>query len=275
MCGGLVAQYADSCYGQVARSSGNAADCGAIVDADLMGACYVSIAESSMDYATCANAGEPYASGCEEKIALELQDRRLCSGISNSTYAIECSSIINTRIAAATLSSAPCINVTRSSDKPLTQTIIENLTDSGILGYHPSGVSALSTIPLLPNVTYTARDFCYTLVANISRNFSLCNLVSAGIAREICTSGSAASSNSTANYTQLIAGCSEEGTYAQQCIDSVRMTQAVKAMNASICGQLGTQSTVCYTLLASTYKNASYCNYISDTSQQSACVSGS
>ncbi len=53
------------------------------------------------------------------------------------------------------------------------------------------------------------------------------------------------------------------------------MVQAIKTMNASICGQLCAQQSPCYTVLASTYKNASYCNYISDASQKGACVNGS
>ena len=54
------------------------------------------------------------------------------------------------------------------------------------------------------------------------------------------------------------------------------LARAIKTMNASICGQLGAQQgPVCYTVLASTYKNASYCNYISDASQRGECVNGS
>ena len=206
MCSGLPSPYADTCYSQVAQGSKNATTCASIVNASARSSCSVSVAEAAENYTLCGSAAEPYSSRCEEEVALYMREPKLCSGIANRTYAAECLSILNTRTAAASLSFAPCANVTASANKNVTETIIANLSEGALPAYAFNITSAVESVTFLPNVSYTARDFCYTLVANMSRNSSLCSRVSPGVANEFCLREAAApsnlTSNSTENYTQ-------------------------------------------------------------------------
>jgi hypothetical protein len=278
ICGSLPAgQYADDCYAQVAHKTGVGNDCMQIGNSSARSACVTGIAVPAKNYSLCGSADEPYASRCEEKVALLLYDGSLCRGISEATYRDACSSITDIRLAITSNDFSHCRNVSDSHDKNFTNNIIGNFSYGALPGYEVNSTAMLGSISFLPNTTYTPRDFCYSVLAYKSGNFSLCSSVSAGTARDLCAYRSTTfSSNSTANYTQQLQGCDNAGAYRQSCITSLTISEAVKTMNSTMCGRIDTQSGVtCFTLLASTYKNSTYCGYISDSSQRSMCLSGS
>jgi hypothetical protein len=278
MCGNLPAgQYADACYVQVARKTGSGNDCMLIGNSSSRSSCVTDIAIPAKNYSLCGSADEPYASRCEEKVALLLYDGSLCSGIPDAAYRDTCSSIINIRLAITSNDFSRCRNVSDSHDKNFTNNIISNFSYGALPGYAANSMAALGSISFLPNITYTPRDFCYSVLAYNLGDFGLCSSVSAGTARDLCAYRSATfSSNSTANYTQQLQACEQAGAYRQSCITSLTVSEAVSSMNATMCGRVDTQSGVtCFTLLASTYKNSTYCGYISDSSQRSVCLSGS
>lgn len=268
--------YADSCYIQVAEKSGNSGTCNSIQNASVLGLCVSTLAVANNDSSACRLAGEPLASSCEEKIALRLNNQSICSSISNSSLSIACGSIINTRLALLARNAGYCTNVTDLTDKNITGMIIQNLTAGSEMGGNAQYKALESTIYLLPNVTYTARDYCYTALAAQLTNSALCANVSAGEATNVCELQSGAYANTTENFTSALAACSYAGTFSKQCVQSVTLAEAVRTRNVTLCSQLqnGLDAS-CFSLLASTYMNATYCSYISNATAESSCVSGS
>jgi hypothetical protein len=278
ICAYAKGTYADACYLLLANKTGNGSLCSSIQNSSIMDSCILMSAGAKNDYALCGNATQPYASLCERTIALRLHEGTLCNGILNDTDRIECTSIIGMENAFSLNAWKGCSNVTNSSaDKNVTTYIINNVTIStGLSAEYNSGIS-LSALSFLPNMTYTARDFCYSEIAAKLMNSSLCGSVSSGRAMDLCIlqSNSSASSKNTANYTQLLSSCSQSGIY-EQCVQAISLVNAVNGKNVSICSKLSNGlDTECYALLASTYKNASYCSYITDAMKKNACISGS
>jgi hypothetical protein len=278
ICAYAQGAYADSCYLLVANKTGNGKICGSIQNSSAMDSCILMSAEAKNDYALCSNATQPYASLCERTIALRLHEGALCNGITNDTTRVECTSIISMENALSLDSWKDCGNVTGSSaNTNVTAYIISNATMwAGISTEYNSSLS-LSAMSFLPNMTYTASDFCYSEMAAKLMNSSLCGSVSSGEARNLCImqSNITANSNKTANYTQLLSSCSQSGVYSE-CVQAISIAKAVNSKNVSACSQLSNGlDTDCYTMLASTYKNASYCSYITNATKKSACISGS
>lgn len=270
---GSSGPYSDSCYAQVAERTSNAGTCADVQNGTLMGSCISYVATAEGNYTLCTTAGEPYSSICKAGIAVSLGNATLCQPVVNATYHAICSSVIGIRLASFTNNAAYCVNVSSSEDKNLTNYIIANAT----AGQPSQSSYLLSSLSLLPNTAYTARDYCYITVASQTANPALCANVSAGEAADVCSSqASAGTGNYTANFTQALAACEQAGSYAQACEESVIISQAVNTNNSTLCAQLsGGQDATCYSLLASTYNDSSYCGSISNSSERSACIANS
>ncbi|MDE1873721.1 MAG: hypothetical protein KGI04_01205 [Candidatus Micrarchaeota archaeon] len=279
LCGYASGAYADSCYSQVAQQTGNESACGSISNGTTLGLCVAAIASANDDYQGCASAGEPYASSCQADVAVKLDNESLCTGIGNSTYATVCASVIGIRKAQLTENASYCGLVTASIDRNLTSYIILNAS-AGTSTASVQGSFALGSLPFQQNATYTARDYCYISLAAETANGTLCGKVTAGAATDACISQATAAANYTASgnesLSSLLSACASTGAYAQQCQESVILSQAINTMNATLCSQLASgQADACYTLLASTYANSSYCGYISNAGERSNCTAGS
>jgi hypothetical protein len=170
--------------------------------------------------------------------------------------------------------------VTGSANGNVTGSILSKLNESSTLG---SATQNMTVSPaylfFIPNVTYTARDYCYFQLAQQLSEPALCSNVSVGEAKRLCIMQANLTatfySNSTANYTQLLASCTQLGSYSQVCTQAAQLAQAVGTRNATLCGKLqSTMSLTCYAALASKYMNATYCNYIQNATEKSACVGG-
>ncbi len=276
ICGYEPVSFADSCYVQVAEKSNSTSMCSGISNRSVFGECIDVTAVASGNYSACAGAEEPYASRCAAGVAVKLGNEALCASISNSTYESECTSIIAMRAAFATSNAMLCSEVSASYDRNVSGYIIRNVS-AGVSAAYAQAGTALDVLAFLPNVTYTARDYCYITLATSSSNPALCQNVSAGDAATLCNEqASTSSTNVTENFTALLAACASTGAYAQGCADYVTLSQAVKTRNATLCARLPTgQDAECYTLLASTYSNSAYCSEISNASYRQSCISGS
>jgi hypothetical protein len=280
VCGYVQGPYADNCYALVAEKSDNVTTCGSISDNASQGACVSLIAVPQQNYTACAQAPEPYASKCIERIALQTNNQSICSYASDNDTQTECSSILAIRNATGSGNATYCEEVTDTSNRTINDQIIANFssaTNSSAYANNQSGYF-LSSLAMLPNVTYTAMDYCYTTLAVQTSNPGLCDNVSSGEVQSICqtAAGAQSASNTTANYTQELAACAQTGSYMQECDESVTLAQAVLTENATMCATLPSAlGTQCYTLLASTYNDTSYCGYIYNATAHDSCVSGS
>lgn len=279
VCSYIKAGNSDSCYSQVAAKSNNSATCASIINSSIRNSCIIGIAIAKLSFSTCGTASEPYGSRCTEEVALKTSNLTLCGSVRNSTYRLFCTSEINTEYAITKNSPSFCANVTNSTNKNLTSYILLNFTST----YNPAAYQNVSiyssSLEFLPNTTYTPRDYCYTTLASQLGSNALCSKVSAGESRNLCflqTIRYPSLANATANYTAQLAACNNAGSYAQQCIQSLELAQAIKTRNTTICGRLpGTQAGTCFSLLADTYSNSTYCNYITNATQKSSCISTS
>ncbi len=276
LCSYENGSYADSCYSQVAMASNNTAECDGIKSPEVFGACVAYTASARDNYTACTQAAQPYSDRCIANIAVKLDNSTICGMMSNATFGSECSSIIAIRGAFSTKNATLCSAASSSSDSSVVDYIISNVSGSTTGSSLQTG-SAISAAIFLPNSTYTARDYCYTTLATSTGNTALCLNVSAGEAKTLCTEeAGAVSSNSTANFTQILASCSSAGAYAQQCTSAVILAQAVSTQNATLCTELAqNQEYNCYSLLASTYSNSAYCSGIGNSTEMQACITGS
>ncbi len=276
MCANEQGRYADSCYAQIAEKTDQSATCASIANGSARSMCITFIARAQNNSGLCQQANEPYASACTETVALRFGNLTLCSQIKNSTDSAVCYSVLNTRSAVSFKSPAYCRNVSNTTNRNVTLLVIQNLNSGLNASSLSSNFSFTGSLAFLPSISYTPRDICYTDLASIRQNYSLCNSVSAGTARVLCGIGANATVNSsTANLTSLEKSCNNLGSYAQECIQSAILSQAVKTQNATMCTQLGSALKVdCYSLLASTYSNATYCSNISNASEKNSCISG-
>ena len=274
ICGTEPAQYSDACYSAVAENTSDVQTCSGVQNATQRAACVLDIATSTLDYAACAGIAEPYASQCTASIAVRLDNASICSGINNLTYGAECASIIGTKEALETGNAQYCGSVSASTDKNATAYVLENITSLGMGSATLS--EALSTMLLIPNITITPRDVCYMELAGMTLNSSLCSGVSQGYALSTCeieASSRSGGASSPANYTAQLAACQSLGQYANACTNSLMLEHAISTRNATLCGELpGSLTDTCYSLLASTYNDTSYCDYITNASVSSQCT---
>lgn len=276
VCGYEQGSYEDLCYAQVAESANSVGTCKRVQNESTRDSCLAAVAVATGNYSSCSLASEPTASSCAESVGLSLNNLSICSSIPNLTDAATCKSIVSTRRAELTGNPDYCANVTESSDKNVTVFIVSTLNANLALGAGSQNTLLPGALLFVPNVTYTARDYCYSQLAQQLSNPGLCSNVSAGEATSFCklqASSTATTSNSTANYTQLLAACAQLGSYSRACTQSATITQAISTRNATLCGELqGALNLACYTALASKYMNASYCNYIYNATEHSVCV---
>lgn len=277
ICGEEQGQYADSCYSEVASKTGNVTLCSSVQNETSRTYCVFGIAVTSADYSACSGIPEPYASACEANIAVHAGNESMCAGIGNYTYNAECSSIIGIENALETGAGSYCGAASTSDNANITAYVLDNITSRN-LGTSTLDSSLLSAL-LLPNTTITPRDLCYLELAGQTLNASLCNSVTPGYAQNTCTIESSQypyNASTGGNYTQQLASCSSLGQYAGACADSIMLEHAVATENTTLCGQLPSSlADTCYELMASTYNNTSYCSYITNANESSACVQNS
>lgn len=284
VCGYMRGAYASDCYSRVALGKNDSSICNAIENNTGAYACTAAVAINKSDASLCYGIGEPYRTTCIREIASAMNNQTLCSAISNSTKADECASVIGLKDMLYLKDAGYCRNVSASADNRITGRILTNFT-SGL------NSSLLSTSGLvfgifsaMPGLAYTARDVCYFVAAYLLKDGSLCGGISNSTVMGYCSAyagqygpqpgaGAGNLTNTPFNYTQLISACSNAGNYTQTCAQVLELVKALRDRNASICGQLsGMLGTDCYMLLAGMYKDAGYCDSITNASQRGACV---
>ncbi len=276
VCGLATGSYSTECYMQIAQNTGNSTMCSELGSGALESQCVMPIAVREDDYGLCEKISEPYLSKCVEQIALQSDNATLCGNVANATDEMYCTSLLGIKSALDFKSAEYCLNVSSEDNPNFTSSIIVNFTTPKNATAQPTTELVTSFLPFTPNVTFTARDFCYTALATATYNTSLCDSVTYGEGRTLCVDQATKITNTTASYSTEIAGCSALGSYSEQCIEGVELSEAVQTKNVSICAQF--QEPIndnCYAEIASTYKNSTFCSYISNSTEESLCVSNS
>lgn len=279
ICGLMPGSYADSCYVQAANKAMNGSICYKAQNLSQRYACAYPIAVAQANYQMCQGLGEPYGSNCNYGIALSTNDTAICGGIANQTLSSACTAVLYTRKAIATYNATYCANVPDTTNTTVVNQVYSHVSYN-LTGISLTGGSFLSSFAL--QSSNSARSVCYAFVAAGSRNGSLCYNIANATAKEACViqltkkyNASGYSANQSSNYSQLSKACQQLGGQAQLCQDYALIPLAVATKNVSICAGLPQGIDVqCYAALAVSYKNVSYCSYIKNASESSACKNG-
>jgi len=269
ICSNLNGLYAASCYEAVAYSSGNSLICKEAL-ASYMPAgigCIEHFANLTGNSTLCNLLSGQNFQNCIFDAALSSGNTSLCSfaGANEST----CISSISLSDALKYKNIFLCKYVSPSANASTVHSILSNSRvkiNETLVGY------SFSLISYGYNVS--ARDICIINVAEELGNKSYCTLLNSSIAEQLCYQSVAPSPVSKqVNYTALLNSCSNAGSFAGICRASILVSEAISTKNASLCNELNqTLSWDCFTTLARTYDNVSYCGYIKNATVNNACI---
>ena len=271
------ADYAGRCYLGVGLETLNYSLCADISDNASASSCALGIANATGSAEPCSILGGAYKDSCVTRSAVNSLDKGSCAYASNSSSAYICSSAVGFSMAAKFRNASYCAEVQPSSDQNITGMVLY-YSNTGISPESPVGYIESSDINL------SARDLCYIDMASILRNGSYCNELHNATSVSICnstlssgllvnTSAVNSVNASKANYTQMLNECPAGSSYSLVCRDNVLLFMAIETRNASVCTGLGPNLSIsCYDYLAQTYGNVTYCAYLSNATENSACV---
>jgi len=281
-----------SCFSNLAYSTGNASIC-SYLSGSYAASCYQSVAYKLSNASICQYAistYEPIGISCIEYFVnktgnislcnpLPYEDKQTCAffGALNSQNLSACELAgPNTSLCFSSVSLSRaiyykdisyCYNVSASANKTFIGNIIsysKAKPNSTVLGIFSS----------MLNYNITARDLCILSVAQELGNKSYCSMFNSSIMQATCSElVSPVQSSKEVNYTSLLQACASAGNFADTCRTLVLISEAVSNKNISICKALNqTASWQCFTTLARTYKNISYCGYITNATVNNACI---
>ena len=283
-----------SCFSNLAYSTGNASIC-SYLSGSYAASCYQSVAYKLSNASICKyaiSAYEPIGASCIEYFVNKTGNISLCNSLpyndkqtcaffgalnSQNLSACElagpnmslCSSSVSLSRAIYYKDIFYCYNVSASTNKTFISSIISHSKaklNSTIMGI---GFSSIL------DYNITARDLCMLSVAQELGNKSYCSMFNSSIIQSACYElvSPVHPSSSEVNYTSLLQACSSAGSFTNTCRTLVLISEAVSNKNISICKTLNqTASWQCFTTLARTYKDVSYCGYITNATVNNACI---
>ena len=274
ICSLIPQQYSGACYSGIAEATLNASIC--TNAAGYASECIGYVANATKSYAACNLLGVDGSQGCIAKVAIASDNITACRSIDNASVESACASIINLKLAKATLDPSYCANVSETENQSMESTMLSQANySSGIFGIPETYTFAAEYLGS------SLRDICYYDVAYGSSNQSACGYISNSTLSDLCsssinnlTSPAASTFNGTINYTALNKYCMQEpAPYYQGCLNAVSISKAVVEKNISICGsQNSTFEYNCYAAVAQAYHNTTYCSYITNATASSICI---
>jgi len=282
-----------ACFSNLAYSTGNASIC-SYLNGSYAASCYQSVAYKLSNASICqyaVSSYEPIGASCIEYFVNKTGNISLCNSLpqndkqtcvffgalnSQNSSACElagpnmslCFSSVSLSRAIYYRNISYCYNVSASTNKTLLSNIIlysKVKPNSTILGIFSS----------MLNYNITARSLCMLSVAQELGNKSYCSMFNNSIMQSACYQlvSPVQPSSSEVNYTSLLQSCSSAVGFASTCRTLILISEAVSNKNVSICKTLNqTASWQCFTTLARTYKNVSYCGYITNATINNACI---
>lgn len=277
ICGFISGSLKIDCYTNIAKATNNESLCtvAATIDPSSGGECSLAIVNSTGDYTICGGISEPYKDKCFFKAATKASNLQLCGSISSSSIMAACNSTILLDQAYYTSNISYCARVSNSLSKSFIQDVVTN-TSAVFANLGRNFSNILSELAILPGQNLSSRDLCYiSLAYKLKSNTycsyasqegeSLCNMV----ANQTAGNLSAASTN----FTAMLNSCKQLTQYQSFCTTYVLLDKAVATRNVSICSGFPTfTSWQCYDSLAKTYSNATYCSYITNSTQNNECL---
>lgn len=282
ICSYLPSPNSDSCYVNIGETVLDPKTCLKASNRTLSDACILYISNQSYSPALCNIVNNQSEPECLTNLALRLNNQNLCQGIKTQVGRNICSSSLNFKSAISLDDIHYCDIITNSTDQNVTQLILLNATRYSNFTNASSGSSlsgSINYLRFIPNVSFSARDLCYTSVASSNANASECLLIKNVSKQTLCINvirGPAINqtlNNTRVNYTELLKSCYLNNTYNQTCRDYVLLFKAIQTKNASICGSFDLEAGYqCYLSIARQYNDTKYCSYIANITLERECV---
>ncbi len=275
ICSYLHGSQSEECVSGIALASGNPSLCSSLsYNGSFYAQCVISTGMSSHTASYCLSLSEPYLSSCVYTIAeaSNFSSVSECGYITNSSLRGECDAKSYYEEALKSRNASYCADLPSA----LNSTLVSYMAGASARVIGVSNASA--TLPYL-NAT-TPMQYCYYNVALLGRNSAICSLAGSKLSAQ-CNATLSTSSSYTTGASNAItlqnvtALCSDAPASVQSlCSDSLYSYIAVKQRNVSVCGLIssGIYQSACYTSLARTYNDSSYCSYIQNSTLMSDCL---
>ncbi|MGC8776621.1 MAG: hypothetical protein ACP5P2_01600 [Candidatus Micrarchaeia archaeon] len=292
----IIQQNKISCFQNLAYSTGNASVCN-YLSGEYKAMCYQSLAYKLGNESLCLDALSSYEPVGEECIVhfvnltgevsfcnpLPYSAQQHCAFVgaissqnaSACKFAGENASICNSSIilskALLFKNISYCYNIPSTGNSIIFGSILMNSKikpNATIIEFASSLLSVGYNI--------SPRSICIISVAQELGNSTYCSQLS-GLDQSLCYRVvSPAPLHQEVNYTAMLQACENAGSFKNTCKQLVLISEAVATKNINICRSLANQSASweCFSTLAKTYKNASYCSYISNITVNNACILG-
>ncbi len=270
MCSKLFGSYKYSCYATIAEKAKNIALCTEISNSTIQSACESEIAFATGNASICGI--ESNYGACYTEFANKTLNVSLCSHAGN--YEDLCLAIVYTKLAMLSGKASYCNMVPEIDNLTQISEVIANTTTQRL----ENETAVFEGYLLMPNQTYTARDFCLFAEAYLSHNASICYLMPYSQLQTACVNQETYipvnQPNSTLNYTAQMANCNLVlPQYASVCRQAVTVAFAIKNKNATYCDNLqGSERNACFSYVAMAEKNESLCNEITNSTMANACI---
>ncbi len=275
VCSYLHGSQSEECVSGIALASGNPGLCSSLsYNESLYGQCVISTGMSSHTVSYCLSLSEPYLSSCVYTIAEagNFSNISECNYISNASLKGQCSAKSYYEEVLKSRDASYCAYLPST----LNSTLVSYMAGTSVSVLGESNASA--ALPYL-NAT-TPMQYCYYNVALLNRNSSMCSMAGSKLSAQ-CSASLSTGSNYTVGASNVItlqnvtSLCAAAPASVQSlCADSLYTYIAVKQRNASVCDLIssGVYQYACYTSMARTYNDSSYCDYIQNSTIMSDCL---
>ncbi len=265
ICNNIPTPMRYTCISNVALISSNSGICTqSSLPSSYASSCLNAVGIATRNSSVCAEISGTNESACAYGIAeaMNFSSASACSYINNNSLMNECYAKYYYEEAASTSQYTYCNSL---PNVPNTTIMVDMLATS-------SNMSLISDAYIYTEDNVTPMGLCYSNVAYLTKNQSLCSLLT-GISSQLCAAPFAASK--TFNESQLLSSCSSvPSDLYSVCVEGVQTDEALQNKNVSICLSMNQSSfkDSCISELAAKMDNSTYCSYISNSTLQQSCL---
>ncbi len=291
VCSQLPPPYSAGCYVLIAENESNPSLCRAAAEANTTSGseCYGYFVNSTLNYTLCNYVGAQNINACFAGVAAKTGNPGICGYVNKESAAAACATEVKIISYAGSGNFAGCESLRGYVNQSVFD-YVAGYSDAG-QGYANNLYVALSYLFMNSSARFYGNDTCMAISAAYSSNSGYCGHIANPELGSICNAyiqpsaqqnqtairpANYSSQNATSLLRSYLSSCENlTSPNKTACMSIILATVAVDTRNASICSGLSMNlSSECYSAIASTYNNATYCGYISNKSVQYSCVLG-
>lgn len=297
MCNYLPQNLQSQCIDYIAENSLNVTLCSN--SQSYKNQCVQYIALNTNSPRLCNKLNYTQNNYCITSLAIKNNSINICNYDNNTESTSVCNASINMYFASKRDNLSYCKSLSNTQNKTYTDQII-NYSEISLLFNNASNknninlniISPIDYIQSIQNGSYSPRDICYLSGAINSKNNSGCAYIQNQTISDICSSlsfsyNTTSSKNITStnnalitnidnfNFTAIGKSCENyTSNNLGYCSDIESIIKAVSTKNLTYCPNNNSNVEYqCYYVIAKAYNDTTYCSYILNASENSACVS--